>query len=470
MKPTKQFFSILIVVFLLISLGCSQDQESSANTNPNSNLTVFTNQTGDLNANALQAQYIDEQNGGTMNIYGTFNNDGTPKQISNIRYIRHDNDTIVNFIINEQTGKLVMAIVEVNGQRLNTVTEFTSTGLENELIISFYNHDWNNGTSDLLYSAKYTKDGTSLTENPIFISNKNTSDVFWGTFSVIAGFSVAELALQAGLIAGTSPLGTGALAVAAGASGTVIAVGVTTTLVILSLDAIIGEAGASELSPQDIPYPEDTIPNNPIEGTDVPILPENPCVNSTITLNLGIDPGNEIVAIATGGDGGPYTFYWSTGETTTANTYTSIFVQEEGFYSAIVVDGIGCAAIATIEVGGILLSGNWTINESYCLDGALTVSFNSDNSFNILNSSYYQPVSYSLNGNELMINISYQDTDFCSATNSNSQVNGTISIYAIYDNNSGNFSGTLNDTWVITPSCSGDNGGNCQNNLTVNRN
>ena len=145
-------------------------------------------------------------------------------------------------------------------------------------------------------------------------------------------------------------------------------------------------------------------------------------------------------------------------------------MQEEGFYSAIVVDGIGCAAIATIEVGGILLSGNWTINESYCLDGALTVSFNSDHSFNILNSSYYQPVSYSLNGNELMINISYQDTDFCSATNSNSQVNGTISIYAIYDNNSGNFSGTLNDTWVITPSCSGDNGGNCQNNLTVNRN
>lgn len=123
-----------------------------------------------------------------------------------------------------------------------------------------------------------------------------------------------------------------------------------------------------------------------------------------------------------------------------------------------------------IQDCGIDLSGNWTINESNCLDLALIVSFNSDNSFNIQNSSYYQPDTYTLDGNNLTINISYQDSDFCSATNSNSQVDGSIAINVTYNNDSDNFGGSLNDSWVITPSCSGDNGGNCQNNLTVDRN
>lgn len=355
MKTTKQIFSILFIGFFLFSVGCSKDEKNNTNTNPNTGLTVYTNQTGDPNANALQAHYIDEQNGGIMDIYGTFNADGTPKQISNIRYKRANNDSIVNLTIDEQTGKPALAVMEVNGQKLNIITEFTYTANENELIISFYEHDWSNGSSDLLYSAKYLKDGTEVSESPIYVAgNKSmasstTVDDNWLTLSIVSGIAIAETVAAVG--GGFSLLGTAAAtvtaAVAAVGAGTLIVAGIT----VATLASIINDAGASEISPEDIPYPEGTEPINPFGEESIPVLPDNPCTNSTLTLDLGLDPGNKIVGIATGGNNGPYTFYWSTGESSTANTYTSIVVEEEGLYSALVVDGNGCAANASIEVG-----------------------------------------------------------------------------------------------------------------------
>ena len=71
-----------------------------------------------------------------------------------------------------------------------------------------------------------------------------------------------------------------------------------------------------------------------------------------------------ITAVGSGGVGGPYTYKWGTGEST-----SSISVTENGIYCVTVVDGNSCGRIACIEVETTSLDVNVTANDVTCLDG-----------------------------------------------------------------------------------------------------
>jgi hypothetical protein len=151
------------------------------------------------------------------------------------------------------------------------------------------------------------------------------------------GFTVA------GTAAGTAAVGVAA-AGAAVIAGIVIVGGV--------LVAITNNANASEPVPQGTPLPPGTPQNNPTPDPEPELEPlQNPCLTNGVNVTVGVDPGNVLVAIATGGTGGPYTFTWSTGATATAGTYTTLTPSEPGTYSVSVVDANGCAASGSATIG-----------------------------------------------------------------------------------------------------------------------
>ena len=80
MKTIKQ----LLFLFLLTSVffSCETDEGSTQSTD--FNLIIYKNQTGDVNADALQAQYKDVD--GTLNFYGNFDEASNPTTIKTLTY------------------------------------------------------------------------------------------------------------------------------------------------------------------------------------------------------------------------------------------------------------------------------------------------------------------------------------------------------------------------------------------------
>lgn len=72
-----------------------------------------------------------------------------------------------------------------------------------------------------------------------------------------------------------------------------------------------------------------------------------------------------ITAVGSVGAGGPYTYKWGTGEST-----SSISVTESGLYCVTVVDGNSCGRIACINVEATPLDVNLTSNDITCPDGS----------------------------------------------------------------------------------------------------
>jgi len=353
MKNSLLTLFISVVIILLATNGCDKSETPEPDAN-GGQFTVFTNQTGVANsdANGLQAQYVIEDDNGVVDFYGSFDSDGNPEQVSNIRVEMTSTDTIVNFLIDEQTGKFSMAVLEVAGERLPSIIEFSYPSGDASLVMALYDHDWSSGDSELLFSAEYTIVDGVVVENPTYVSSgkydEAYSDGLWGVLSLGVGVAVAEAAVVGEFVVGTSAVGAASpvLAGVFAAAGTVIVAAV----VVGAALASISNAGASELDPQSTTLPPGTPPNNPVPPTDPPVLPPNPCISSGISVSVGVDPGNEVVAIATGGTGGPYTFNWSTGASGSASTYHSIIATYSGVHSVLVTDANGCSASGSVNV------------------------------------------------------------------------------------------------------------------------
>lgn len=346
-------FALLLLAAIAIPamIGCEKNETPDDNAVPN--LIVYSNQSGEPNesANTLQAHYADEQTGNTVDFYGNYNAGGTPQQVETVRVLR--NDTVINFIINTATNNFDKAILEVNGVKLETMVTFDFPAGDTSMIMSFYNMDWNTGNSDLIYSGEFAMSGGTIVEDPIY--QARLAEVQDGGFvgllaGVGVGVAVAETAVAVGAIGGSSLVGTavGAVAVGVAAVGTSIVWG---AVIVGATLVAITNANASELEPQNGPFPPGTPTQNPTPDPEPQLPPlENPCLSNGVNVTVGIDPGNVLVAIATGGTGGPYTFAWSTGATQTASTYTSITAPGPGLYSVSVMDANGCAAAGSATV------------------------------------------------------------------------------------------------------------------------
>lgn len=361
MKKTT-FLALLAAMFIApIFSGCEKDETPTDENPVNSNFTLYTNESGEPNeeANALQAVYTDELTGDAIDFYGNFDAEGSPLQVQTIRVKQAGSDTIINFIINPITNNFDKAILEVNGSRLNTMVSFFFPQGDTSMVMSYYDVNWSTGESELIYSSELLTSNGTVVERPIFYQERLASPQDGGTFVTLlagvgTGVVVAEIVSGVGggfTLAGTAA-GTAALGVAA--TGAAVIAGV--LIVGGVLVAITSNANASPL-PAGTPGPPGVPPTNPTPDPEPELEPlQNPCLTNGVNVTVGIDPGNVLVAIATGGTGGPYTFAWSTGATATAGTYTTLTPGLPGTYSVSVIDANGCAAAGSATIGGQELS------------------------------------------------------------------------------------------------------------------
>jgi hypothetical protein len=326
-------------MMLLGTIACKKEtiEDPSVPSTNNFDVTFYTNQTGNPDANGLLALIKSKNSTDEIAIYGSYKSDGYPDKALNVRHYKTDGDTVFNFLLDRQTGRLHTTIMEVNGQRSNVLVKYEYPGPSNHTRISVYDYNWSTETGVLVYSANYVRKGDGVIGMPNYI--KSTGGFI---LSVASAILVVEGVTAVGA-------GIGALAVSVGVSGVLVATAVVGTFVVAALTS--SEASAND-SPQ-TSYPDGVPTESPVEEDETQNTPPNPCLTSDLNVVLGIDPGNELVAIAQGGAGGPYNFYWSSGQTGTANTYHSIFAQQDGIYYVVAVDQLGCAAYNSEYVGNM---------------------------------------------------------------------------------------------------------------------
>ena len=91
------------------------------------------------------------------------------------------------------------------------------------------------------------------------------------------------------------------------------------------------------------------LPHSDFVCSEIVDLNDDSCVDSSLEVIIGVDPGNLLVAIVNG-DSVDYDFYWSTGETNTGLISDSITAPGNGNYYVAVVDDNGCVAVDSVTI------------------------------------------------------------------------------------------------------------------------
>jgi hypothetical protein len=316
-------------------LACSKDDKSTLEPELKK-IIVFKNQTGDLNADALQAQY--KENDFTLNFYGSFDSNREPLASKSITYQRTNNDTIVNLIFNSLTNKIASAYITVKSVKQPIVIKFDYLANSTKALnVSFHNYDWNTNTSEVIYSTQLNNENGVVTENPYYASRKALGGISFGDALVggVAGIAVAEtVALVVGGFSGIGALSGAAATVVAAVSPVVIVVGVG----IAALAIMVNNANASELIPTDKNYPSTALIQNPIVNPTLS-LKEIDCSQTNISFNAGMDSKGSILISGVSGGQPPYSYLVNSGFQSSEfflNNY------QDGSYLIAVKDANGC--------------------------------------------------------------------------------------------------------------------------------
>jgi hypothetical protein len=118
----KKLSLFLIAVSTAIFFYSCSKEDTKVNEPVASTLTVYKNQTGDANADALQAQNTDSK--GTINFYGAFDSENNPSEIRTLTYQKANSDTIVNLIMDPLTNRLASSYFSVKGVKSPVVLKF----------------------------------------------------------------------------------------------------------------------------------------------------------------------------------------------------------------------------------------------------------------------------------------------------------------------------------------------------------
>ena len=361
---SRKFSNVFVILFLLSFVigSCSKD-DGPTGTEPSpidlSGFTIYKNQTGNPDADALQAHYEDDNH--TINFYGNFNNYDEPAITKTLTFQKKNNDTLVNFILDPITSRISSSFVSVNGEKLPVVMKFTypEEG-SGSISISLYEYSWTDHTGALFFSTTITDEIGGATNNTSKtksypLSKRNYSNftkssestlnaIAWLAGGIGAGIAAAEGAVALKLIGGKSLIaaaaaGTTASAVAAVAVPVAVAAAIGVTL--LTLTAIINDADASELVPSDGPYPEGVPVHNPIpEGEDPsPNLEESGCFPNDIGFTAFMDQEGTISLKDISGGEPPYTYFVNS-DVQDAPTFGNDY--PDGNYMVSVKDANGC--------------------------------------------------------------------------------------------------------------------------------
>lgn len=354
-----------------VAVSCSKDDGKEKPLEGEGQLTVFKNQTDDPEADALQAQYIGDGNAYTLNFYGLFNENNEPVDVNTITYQKTGSDSIVNLVLDPITKRLASSFVTVNGTKSPIVMKYDYfADAPNAMAVSYYNHDWNGGSSDLLYTVRLERNGDQVNQIPVFAARSAASAADW-LIAVGTGIGVAEIvAAVSGGWSGLSALGTVSAGLVAGvsASGLVTAAAVGAT--IFALSAILNESNASELTPADIPYPQNTPVGNPATGSNNPGpgLPASDCLGTTITFTASMDSEGSILIAGVNGGQAPYTYIVNS-----VMQQSQIFGNNypNGSYTVGVKDANGCISMRIVTLSRELEGcENSTLAVTVAVDGA----------------------------------------------------------------------------------------------------
>ena len=125
----------------MLVLSCSKSDNNT--TAPKPTVTVFKNQTGNTNADALQAQCIGGSKEYTLNIYGDFDASNNPSQMKTVTYQKANNDTIYHYMLDPITSRIKSTFYAVNGVKSNIILKFDyAASPSNDINVSFFNYNW----------------------------------------------------------------------------------------------------------------------------------------------------------------------------------------------------------------------------------------------------------------------------------------------------------------------------------------
>lgn len=327
----KIIYFTAIASLLLFSCSKSDSPEVIA-----PSITVYKNQSTDVNADALQAQFKDSNF--TVNIYGDFDADKTPNKVKTLTYQKANSDTIVNFIVNQLTSRIDAIYYAVNGVKSPVVIKFDYlTNATNSINVSCYNYDWQNNTSVLFYATTVDKTNPSQYGNP-FHANRGIN----GGFKTDLSSVLTSMLLVDGVSLGLGGSSLFCTTIGAPVLAAVVTSGIIVPIAIAAIVGFVASAvNASELPPSDQVYPPNTQTTNPVTTTNnpVPHLPISTCTNTNIVFTAAMDDTGAIIFTTINGGQAPYTYMVESGfqqSTVFANNYAN------GSFLLAVKDANGC--------------------------------------------------------------------------------------------------------------------------------
>ncbi|MGB7785075.1 MAG: hypothetical protein WBL27_03140 [Salinimicrobium sp.] len=316
---SKRLGLVFTLLLSFVVMSCSTENDPDDPETPSTNpqgLTIYKNQTGDPNADVLQAHYEDDDH--LINIYGTFDSFNEPAIPKTVTFQKKNNDTIVNFIFDPYTSRISSSFISVRGEKTPIVMKFSYPAVGSDIMaISLYEYDWASQTGNMFFRAMVngetaaeqntTTPSSSYSERKNLnlrmgsTSNKYLDAVRDAIVVVAAGKAIIEAIAAV-------PAITAAVVAAVGVANAV-AIGV--AIVAISLAAMTSDANASELIPTDGPYPQGVPITNPVptEEDPTPHLVESSCPSGGIGFSAYMDSEGSIGIGNISGGEYPFTYY-----------------------------------------------------------------------------------------------------------------------------------------------------------------
>ena len=338
----KKLSYLLFAVIAAILLNSCSKEESKINEPTTSAFTVYKNQTGDANADALQAQNTDSK--GTLNFYGAFDSENNPNEIRTLTYQKANNDTIVNLIIDPLTNRLASSYFSVKGVKSPIIMKLDYIDNSKNINVSFYNYNWTTETSNLIYASRVENNNGVVTENPFYASKKIALPTFLeGALALGTGLAVAE---TVGLAAGTFTLSAAAAPFIAGVLATQM---VTYAALGVAVFCISNLAGAATYTPSSSSPPSKTPIINPVTASSnpTPKLQPSSCNNTNMTFRASMDAEGSIMITEVAGGQSPYTYMVSSGF-----QQSQVFPNKykDGSYVVGIKDANGCLSFKLVSL------------------------------------------------------------------------------------------------------------------------
>jgi len=313
MKATDKILSLILIIGIIFSCSKNDSNSDDSEIVKEDYIVRYENEPN-VDNQLLAETYIKDNDAKTF-IFGSTDLNGDILSVESLAFKETNSDDVYYFIL-DNFQRVTQIYSEANGVKNAEVQYFyyKEPGLINYVVAE---RNWITNEENVVHFSTVEIDGENYNFNTLFGKSTKVKGVFWD--SIISNLIVVGVVAAAAITI---------VAVAKGVS----AVSALTAGVLFTGAVFASETPVSNVNPN--------APNPPDKT-----LIENPCVNSTLSVIIGVDPGNELYAIVNG-DSDYYDFYWSTGQTDIGIITSHITAPDNGTYYVMVKDEKGCVAFA----------------------------------------------------------------------------------------------------------------------------